>query len=426
MKIIWFEKHSTAAAAGLQIGDDIITINGQPIRDAIDFQFHVSDELLTIEVVRGAETLLFEIEKNVDDSLGIVFEATKFRCCGNNCIFCFVDQNPPGLRQSLYFKDEDFRLSFLYGNYVTLTNVSRSDLQRIVAQRLSPLYISVHSTSLEIRKLLLGLNKDDRLLEKIRFLTDHRIEIHAQIVLCPQINDGDPLHQTIRDLEQFYPYLKSIAIVPVGLTRHRQRLYPLQPVTAAIANTVIHQIEALARQFKQQHEDYLVYLADEFYLLAGSEVPPAHRYEGFPQLENGVGMVRDFIDRWQEQMPLLPHRIRHAKRLTLVSGMLAAPVLEQWLLPRLNQIEGVTASVAAIPNRFYGPGVTVSGLLTGADIFQQLRRRPKSDWVFLPANCLNYDGKFLDDWTPEGLATKLDTNIEVIDTDFLAVFEKIR
>ncbi|MDZ7263917.1 MAG: DUF512 domain-containing protein [candidate division KSB1 bacterium] len=425
MKIIAFEKSSTAAAAGLQVGDDIIKINGAQIRDAIDFQFHVSDELLTIEVIRANELLVFEIDKDFDDSLGIIFEETKFRCCGNHCIFCFVDQNPSGLRESLYFKDEDFRLSFLYGNYVTLTNVGRSDLQRIVTQRLSPLYISVHSTNLEIRKLLLGLTKDDRLLQKIEFLAKHGIEMHAQIVLCPQINDGDPLTKTILDLARYYPNLKSIAIVPVGLTRHRNQLYPLQPVTAAIAKTVIEQVETLARQFKQQHDEHLVYLADEFYLLAGCEVPPADRYEGFPQLENGVGMVRDFIDRWQEQIPLLPHRIRHAKKLTLVSGVLAAPVLEQWLLPRLNRIENLTARIAAVTNHFYGSGVTVSGLLTGQDIFEQLRHDAASDWLFLPANCLNYEGKFLDDWTPEQLSEQLKTPIEIVGNDFIAAVEKL-
>ena len=200
MKITAIELDSIAAAEGLQIDDDLTKINNQPIRDEIDYQFHASDEFLEIEVIRNGKCHIIEIEKDYDDSLGIIFEETKYRCCGNKCIFCFIDQNPSGLRESLYFKDEDFRLSFMYGNYVTLTNVSKSDLQRIVEQRLSPLYISVHSTDLEIRKQMLGIKKDDHLLEKIRFLTENRIELHAQIVLCPAINDGASLVKTIGDL----------------------------------------------------------------------------------------------------------------------------------------------------------------------------------------------------------------------------------
>ncbi|MDZ7376620.1 MAG: DUF512 domain-containing protein, partial [candidate division KSB1 bacterium] len=282
MKIIGFENNSLAAEAGLQVGDDLTKINDHQIGDELDFQFYASDELLEIEVLRDGERFIFEIEKDYDESLGIIFEETKFRCCGNHCIFCFVDQNPQGLRPSLYFKDEDFRLSFLYGNYVTLTNVSRSDLKRIVRQRLSPLYVSVHSTDLTIRKLLLGITKDDHLLEKIRYLVEHRIELHAQIVLCPGINDGQGLQRTIDDLARFYPQLKSVAIVPVGLTRHRQGLYQLASVTPAFAAALIDQVEPISEHFKQIWDDYFVYLADEFYLLAAQPLPLAQRYEDFP------------------------------------------------------------------------------------------------------------------------------------------------
>jgi len=310
MKIKAFEQGSLAAKVGLKIGDNLIIINENPIRDPIDFQFHASDELLDIEVLRNGRTLFFEIEKHYNESLGIIFEDIKYRCCGNKCIFCFVDQNPPNLRKGLYFKDEDFRLSFLYGNYVTLSNVSRSDLKRIVEQRLSPLYVSIHSTNSEIRKLMLGLKKDDRLFEKIRYLTKNNIELHAQIVLCPMINDRNILAQTINDLAEFYPNLKSIAIVPVGLTRHRKNLYPLKPVTPDDAKMIIFEAESFAQNFKQKWDDYFVYLADEFYLMAGSNLPSIERYGDFPQIENGVGMARDFIDQFEEQSKQFLHKIK--------------------------------------------------------------------------------------------------------------------
>lgn len=426
MKILAFEKQSIAAEASFQIGDDLIKINGHPIHDEIDFQFHASEEYLEIEVVRNGESHIFEIEKDYDDNLGIIFEETKYRCCGNKCIFCFIDQNPQGLRESLYFKDEDFRLSFMYGNYVTLTNVSRADLQRIVEQRLSPLYISVHSTDLEVRKFMLGIKKDDHLLEKIRFLSDNRIELHAQIVLCPAINDGESLTKTIDDLAEFYPHLKSIAIVPVGLTKHRQNLHPLKPVTPQYAKSLIFEIEKIAQQFQRKWEDYFVYLADEFYLLAEFEVPDGERYDEFPQVENGVGMARDFIDRFEEQSSHFPHRIKARLELTLVSGVLAAPILNRWVVPRLNQIENLTVKVQTIENKFYGNSVTVTGLLTGQDIYNQLPDQLSSDIIILPANCINFDGIFLDNWTPEILQTRLQKPIEFIDTDFVSFIEKYK
>lgn len=426
MKIFAFEKQSTAEKAGLRIGDDVVRINGHPVRDEIDLKFYAGGEELEIEVVRAGKKVIFEIEKDYDDSLGAVFEDTIYRSCGNNCIFCFVDQNPAGLRKSLYFKDEDFRLSFLHGNYVTLTNVGRSDLRRIVEQRLSPLYISVHSTDPEIRRLMLGLKKDDRLIEKIRFLAENKIELHAQIVLCPSINDGESMIRTIRDLARFYPQLRSVAVVPVGLTKHRQGLYPLQPVTSRSARDLIVAVEELASEFKRNMGDSFVYPADEFYLSAGIEFPSAERYGEFAQIENGVGMARKFIDQFEEQRQHLPHRIKNSRTVTLVSGVLAAPIIERWVIPPLNRIENLTAEVVAVANVFYGDSVTATGLLTGQDIYKQLSRRSLGDMVVLPANCLNYDGVFLDDWTPEQLQDLLKKPLEIVDDYFLSFLEKLK
>ncbi|MFZ5516717.1 MAG: DUF512 domain-containing protein [Candidatus Zhuqueibacterota bacterium] len=425
MKIIDFEIDSLAEDAGLLIDDDVLKINGFPCRDIIDYQFHSAEEELEIEIVRQGEPWIFEIEKDFDDPLGIIFEETRYRSCGNSCIFCFVDQNPPDLRPALYFKDEDFRLSFLYGNYVTMTNVSKKDLARIVGQRLSPLYISVHSTDLATRKLMLGLKNDDRLLDKIQFLVENHIEIHAQIVLCPGINDGDLLTKTIHDLAAFHPNLRTIAIVPLGLTRHRDGLYPLRPVTESYSAALIHAIEPIANSFKTKCDDYIVYLADEFYLKANIELPGAERYEDFAQIENGVGMTRAFIDRVKEQIPLFPHRITRPLSMVLVSALSATPVIKQWVEPALARIGGLSISVATITNEFYGPSVTVTGLLSGQDIFKQLSLVPPRDIIVLPANCLNFDGLFLDDWTVSDLEHKLNSKVEIVADDFLELLEKI-
>lgn len=424
MKIKYIEENSIAAELEWLAGDDVIKINGNDINDIIDYRYYSSEEFLDIEINRAGEHLFFEIEKDFEENLGIEFEEIKYRCCGNKCIFCFVDQNPTGMRESIYVKDEDYRLSFIYGNYVTLTNVSQKQLNRVIEQRLSPLYVSVHSTDLNVRKLMLGIKSDDRLLEKIKFLTDNRIEIHAQIVLCPEINDGEYLTKTIDELSAFYPFLKSIAIVPVGLTGHRQNLYPIKSVTAGYAQNLIFDIDKIARNFKEKWDDYFVYLADEFYILADRELPDLERYEEFSQIENGVGMTRLLIDKFEEQMDQLPHRITQQRKLSMVTGRLAAPILKRYILPRLKQIENLEIFLHIIVNNFYGESATVSGLLTGRDIFEQLNSGRYGDTIVLPANCLNFDGLFLDNWTPEMLEKKLNTKIDISE-DFISLIKNI-
>jgi len=306
-----------------------------------------------------------------------------------------------------------------------MTNISKKDLNRIVEQRLSPLYVSVHSTNLEVRKLMLGLKKDDRLLDKVKFLVENQIELHSQIVLCPGVNDGASLINSINDLAQFYPYLKSIAVVPVGLTKHREKLYPLESVTASYAKELIPQINELANKLKNKWDDYIVYLADEFYLLAEKDLPAAERYQEFPQIENGVGMVRDFINNFEEQSQFLPHRTSQQTTLTLATGVLAAPIINELVVPRLNQIENLTVSLITIENNFYGNSVTVTGLLTGKDIYSELSKTQLGDNIILPANCLNFEGIFLDDWTPRDLESKLNKPIEFVDNDFVSFLEKL-
>jgi len=423
LKIIDVEPESLAAENGLQPGDEITHINGFPIRDEIDFRFHASDDELELEIVRDGEAYWAEIENETGQGLGIVFETFTYRSCGNNCIFCFVDQNPSGMRQTLYFKDEDFRLSFLHGNYVTLTNISQRDLERIVEQRLSPLYVSVHAVELEARKKLLGIRHDDRLMAKLEFLTQHRIELHVQIVLCPGFNDGPVLEDTVEKLSRFYPDLNSIAIVPLGLTRHREHLPFLQQVTALDAQKVLEWGERQSEVFKQKFDHHLVYLADEFYLMTGKPIPPVERYDNFAQFENGVGMTRSFIEDFEAAAAQFPIRLSVPRSVTLITGTLAAPVLSAVVLPRLQQIGNLSIQLIPVVNQFYGESVTVSGLLTGQDIYHAFKSEKPGELIVLPPNCLNYDRLFLDGWTPEMLATKLNRTVIQGDNDFGFIFE---
>lgn len=423
MKIIRVEPGSLADELELQVGDDLQRVNHALIQDQIDFQFHASDDFVELEIGRAGETLIFEVEKDFDEPWGIEFESMKFRHCGNHCIFCFVDQNPKKLRAPLYFKDEDFRLSFLYGNYVTLTNFSQQDTGRIAEQRLSPLYVSVHAVDLDVRKKLLGIRHDDHLLEKLEFLVSHGIQIHAQIVLCPGYNDGAVLEETITRLSAFFPTLNSIAIVPIGLTRHRSELTTMQAVTPEIARQTIRLGESLADTFQKKWQHHFVYLADEFYLLGNIPLPDAARYDDFAQFENGVGMIRIFLDELPEQVAGFPERLAVPKSITLITGKLAEPVLKASILPKLNQVKNLQANLLAVENQFYGESVTVSGLLTGQDIFHALCKVESGDEVFLPQNCLNFDKLFLDDWTLEKLAQKLQRKVTVIDNDFNLFFE---
>ncbi len=426
MKIVAIDNDSTAVELGLRAGDEVLRINGNPVRDILDYRFLVSDERLELEVMQAGEKLIYEIEKEYDDDLGLQFEDIQIRYCGNDCPFCFVDQNPGGMRASMYFRDEDFRLSFLSGHYVTLTNLSKRDMDRIVLQQLSPLFVSVHATEPDVRKFLFGIGHDDRLLPKLEFLTQSGIEIHTQVVLCPGINDGDILKRTIWDLAEFLPNLKSVSVVPVGLTKHRKGLRRLEPVTPASAATYLDVIHGYADDFRKRTGEHFVYASDEFYLMAGLPVPPSASYDGFYQKENGVGMVRYMLEDFEQQKPRLPAGLARPFRSTLVTGRLASQVLASEILPHLNQVENFEAELAVIENHFYGASIHISGLLTGQDIHAQLAARNLGDAVFLPANCLKDDAIFLDDWTVAELSEKLQRPVLPLHDDFAAIFDEAR
>jgi putative radical SAM enzyme (TIGR03279 family) len=416
---------SIAKDLGIQRGDLIVQINSENINDQLDYRFYSAEEYIELLIQRGNEQILFEIEKEYQEDIGIDLQEMKMKSCGNNCVFCFVYQNPAGMRKALYFKDEDYRFSFLYGHYVTLTTVNDSELQRIVNQQLSPLYISVHSTEEETRKLLLGIKRNDRLLEKIDFLVKGGIELHTQIVLCPGINDGKIFDKTVEDLKKFYPGVKSIAIVPVGLTRHRQNLFELRLHTKKELQEMIIYTDQLRKKLKKELGTSFVYLADEFFIKAGKTFPDAIYYDDFYQIENGVGEFRDLLDNFNNSYSKLPAKINIPTHVTWVTGTLAEASLRKNIIAKLNKIENLNINLIPVVNKFYGESITVSGLLTGQDIFEQLKDQDLGEIVFLPPKVLNVEGLFLDNWSVAMLEEKLATKFYVYKDDISEIIDVI-
>ncbi len=400
---------SLAARLGLVPGDRLISVNDQSPQDLIDLSFAVADSrfTLTVEKADGTrETHL--VKKRRSDDLGIEFESAVFdrvRCCANRCIFCFVDQMPAGMRRSLYVKDDDYRLSFLYGNFVTLTNLGPRDLDRIRRLHLSPLYVSVHATDGEVRARMLDNKRAALVMEQINELVAFGAELHAQIVLCPGINDGAVLEKSFRDLYALSPSVLSMAVVPVGLTRYRQDCYSLSGFTAAGAAAVIDQVSRWQEQCRQETGESFIYLGDEFYLAAGRPVPDYDSYGDFPQLENGVGLVRCFLEEWEKTQPASAYARPMA--IDVVCGVSAAkilaPLLAAWPIPNLS------VRLLPVENRFFGPEITVTGLLTGGDILAALRADGSSrDGVVVPGVALRKgENIFLDDMTLDDLESQL-------------------
>jgi putative radical SAM enzyme (TIGR03279 family) len=344
-----------------------------------------------------------EFELDEDESLGVEWESIRPRTCCNKCVFCFVDQLPPGVRPSLLIKDEDYRHSFLYGNFITLGNFTERDLARVVEQRLSPLYISVHSTSPEVRRQLVGCPVSDRFFDYFDRLVDHGITLHTQIVVCPGLNDGEELLRSVTDLAGRYPAVKSVGVVPVGLTDFRAGLHPLAPPDPDFCRTVIRQLHPLQQEYRRRLGIGLVYLADEFYLQAGRRLPPGRTYDDYPQLENGIGMARDFLEEFGRIMRRSPRRIV-TRNAVFPTGALFAPLLRR-CLDRFNGRFGTDLRAVAVPNRFLGGRVTVTGLLAGKDIARAVPPQPPADFVGIPFHCLSRTRDiFVDDLTLEELA----------------------
>jgi len=405
---------SLADKAGIRAGDEIVSINGHLLRDVIDYQFYSADEQLEIATRRNGQEFTYQLVRGYGDDVGIEFTAPTFdglRRCHCRCVFCFVQQMPPGMRPSLYVKDDDYRYSFLFGNYVTLTDLTDEDWARLEEQRLSPLYVSVHATELELRRRILGHPNAPDIVAQLRGLGHLGIEVHTQIVLTPGLNDGAALTRTISDLAALRQTVRSIAIVPVGLTRFQRR--GLCPLTPAEAAELVQRVGVHHARFRRERGIGLVYLSDEIYLLAGQPVPPAEAYDGFPQLENGVGLTRQLLDEW-DALRDEATSIRPAyRRATVVCGALIAPALQP-ILAELGTLAGAEFRLVSVPNRLFGPTVTVSGLLTAGDVLAALRRRDLGELVVLPRVMLDAAGeRTLDDRTPEEIARELGVRVAV-------------
>jgi putative radical SAM enzyme (TIGR03279 family) len=413
IKITGVTPGSIAHELNIRPNDILHSINGHEINDRLDYRFNQSEEEVEVAVKRDDETIIYEIEKDADEDIGLVLEEMEMMACGNNCVFCFVYQNPKGMRKTLYFKDEDYRYSFMYGHYVTMTTMTHKDLERVVEQRLSPLYISVHSTEEKTRKFLLGIKKDDHLLEKMKFLTGNGIELNTQIVLTPGVNDGEVFDKTISDLKQFYPGVKSVAVVPIGLTRHRERLTPLRIHTQKELLEMITFVNERREKLKRELGNYFIYLSDEFFIKARQPLPAAYYYDEFYQIENGVGEFRDMIDSFEAHFNPSATNLPEPVRLTLVTGMLAAKMLEEKIVNPLRNVYNLEIEVVPVINKWYGPSIQVSGLLVAGDIYDQLKGKELGDLVLLPPRVLNEDGFFLDDWTVDKLSAKLGTPCHV-------------
>jgi putative radical SAM enzyme (TIGR03279 family) len=412
---------SIAEEIGFEPGDALVSINGQRPRDLIDYRFLCADEDLALEVLdaRG-KTHHIDIEKDIDDELGLEFESALFdglMQCNNRCPFCFIDQQPPGKRGTLYLKDDDYRLSFLYGSYLTLTNLLPQEWERIAQLRLSPLYVSVHATEPEVRSHLLKNPRAGQILAQLQWFQEQRLQIHAQVVVCPGINDGAHLETTLRDLARFHngdtPAVTSVAVVPVGLTRFRPADDELSPVSPAKAEAVITQVQALQQEFRQQFGTHFAWLADEWFLIARQPIPRADHYEDYPQLGNGVGSIRQFLQQFAASAAALPPSVDPARTLTWVVGN-AVELAFQPVVDQLNAVAGLTVQMAALSSDYWGRDITVTGLLTGHDLLLHLQDRPLGDALLLPTVMLKpsdsgnpEDTLFLDDMSVAEVSRRL-------------------
>jgi len=411
-KITYVEPGSIAQEAGIRAGDFLVALNGKKVNDILEYKFITADTEYEITIKKPDGSFeVIEIANDFAEDLGLEFEnalMTKAKSCANKCIFCFIDQLPEGMRETLYFKDDDSRLSFLQGNYITMTNLSDKDLKRITDIKLSPVNISVHCTDGELRKFMLGNKRADRILDQMKALDEAGIIMNCQIVLCPGINDGEVLEKTLSDLSGF-SNVYSVSVVPVGMTKFRKGLYELAPFDKEKSIALIESVSKWQEKFLKETGSRKVYIADEFYIMAEADFPPYEHYEDFPQLENGVGMASltmyDFdcgLSDCQETVP---------KKVSLVTGKIS----EKLINSLVSKVNGIDAEVVAIENDFFGHSITVSGLITGGDIINQLKDKNIGDLLFIPINMLRSETDvFLDDITIPDVEKALGVKVVVI------------
>lgn len=407
------KENSIAHELELCSGDRLLKINDEIVEDVFDYHYMINDEYIELTVIKeNGEEWILEVYKEYDEDLGIEFEQNlmdEYRSCTNKCIFCFIDQMPKGMRETLYFKDDDSRLSFLQGNYITLTNMKDKDIDRIIKYHLCPINISVHTTNKELRCNMLNNRFAGEALDKIKRLSDAGIEMNGQIVLCKNVNDGDELVKSIEDLSMFLPFMRSVSVVPAGITKYREGLYPLELFTKEEAEAVIDTIESYQKQFFNQYGLHFIHASDEFYILAGREFPEEDRYDGYIQLENGVGMMRLMIEEFNEYFDTLQGDERN-QTVSIVTGKLAYNMINTFAERLMNKFKNLKVNVYSIRNDFFGENITVSGLITGNDIINQLKDKTLGDRILLPYNIVRSGEEvFLDDVTLSEVATSLNT-----------------
>ena len=419
-KIKSVQPGSIAEELEIEPGDKLLSVNGTEVEDVFDYHYFVNDEELTLLIEKpDGEQWELEIEKDMEEDLGIEFEQglmDEYRSCRNKCIFCFIDQMPEGMRETLYFKDDDSRLSFLQGNYVTLTNMSDHDIDRIIRYHLEPINISFHTTNPALRCEMLHNRFAGELLSKVDRLYEAGIEMNGQIVLCKGINDGEELEQSLRDMSRYLPYLKSVSVVPVGLTKYRDNLYPLEPFGKEDAVQVLDIIHRWQQKLYAEYGTHFVHAGDEWYILAGREVPREENYDGYPQLENGVGMLRLLLDEFEEGYEKL--RGDNRKRtVSIATGFLAYPYIQKMADRIQEKYTETRVLVYPIRNDFFGERITVSGLITGCDLIGQLKEKELGERLLLPCNMFRSgEAVFLDDVTLSEAADALQVTPYIVES----------
>ena len=414
VKILAVLPRSIAEKAGIHGGDVLVSINQNEIRDVLDYRFYLTDTNVSVTLMRGEEPYTVHINKGEYDDIGLEFETPlmdKKHTCQNGCVFCFIDQLPPGMRESLYFKDDDDRLSFLHGNYVTLTNLKDADIDRIIKMHISPVNVSVHTTNPDLRVKMMKNKHAGEVLSYLGRMADAGIALCTQIVLCKGLNDGAELDRTMHDLIEYHPSLRSCAIVPVGLTKYREKLYPLEAFSPEECAAVIEQVNAFGEECLQKFGTRIFYCSDEFYVRAGLPLPPEEYYEDYSQIENGVGMLTSMKSEFDFELDYLDELLdgfRAPRTVSVATGMAAHEHISSLAKELMARVDGLTVKVYPIVNNFFGPSVTVAGLLTGTDVVEQLSGKDLGDELLFPAVMLRADGDvFLDDMTPAELSERL-------------------
>lgn len=420
---------SIADELEIEAGDVLLSINEQPVRDVFDYRYLSEDEEVTLLVRKpSGEEWELEIEKDAPEDLGLVFEEglmDSYRSCRNKCVFCFIDQMPPGMRETLYFKDDDARLSFLQGNYITLTNLSEEDMERILFYKLSPINISVHTTNPELRCKMLNNRFAGEALEKLKRFYDAGLEMNGQIVLCKGYNDGEELERTIQDLTAYLPLLQSVSVVPVGMTKYREGLTELAPFEKEDAIRVLAIVSKWQERIYKRFGTRMLHASDEWYLLAEQPFPPEDAYEGYPQMENGVGMVRSLTEEVDAFLSECKGDNRQRK-LTLATGVLAAPVIREQVAKIQRKYPQIEAEVIPVVNHFFGEQITVAGLLTGTDIIGQLKGKELGEYLLLPEVLLKSgEDVLLDDLHISDIEKALQTRVRIVKSEGEALVRAI-